>query len=68
MSGISATTSVRRRFAKKTDYVIIYGSVSLAQVRQPSRLSKVMKASELPAWPAATMDCSLSECVGIFGE
>ena len=34
MSGISATASVRRRFARKTDYVIIYiyGSVSLAQV------------------------------------
>ena len=31
MSGISATASVRRRFARKTDYVIIYGSVSLAQ-------------------------------------
>ena len=68
MSGISATASVRRRFAKKTDYVIFYGSVSLAQVRQPSRLSKVMKASELPAWPAATMDCSLSEWVSIVGE
>ena len=27
MSGISATASVRRRFARKTDYVIIYGSV-----------------------------------------
>ena len=41
MSGISATASVRRRFARKTDYVIIYiyGSVSLAQVRQPSRPS-----------------------------
>ena len=26
-SGISATVSVRRRFARKTDYVIIYGSV-----------------------------------------
>ena len=68
MSGISATASVRRRFARKTAYVIIYGSVSLAQVRQPSRLSKVMKASELPAWAAATMDCSLSKWVGIFGE
>ena len=33
MSGISATASARRRFARKTDYVIIYGSVSLAQVR-----------------------------------
>ena len=33
MSGISATASVRRRFARKTDYGIIYGSVSLAQVR-----------------------------------
>ena len=31
--GISATVSVRRRFARKTDYVIIYGSFSLAQVR-----------------------------------
>jgi len=39
MSGISATASVRRRFARKTDYVIIYGSVSLAQVRQPSKTS-----------------------------
>ena len=39
MSGISATASVRRRFARKTDYVIIYGSVSLAQVRQPSKAS-----------------------------
>ena len=39
MSGISATASVRRRFARETDYVIIYGSVSLAQVRQPSRPS-----------------------------
>ena len=39
MSGISATASVRRRFARKTDYVIIYGSVSIAQVRQPSRPS-----------------------------
>ena len=68
MSGISATASVRRRFARKTDYVIIYGSVSLAQVRQPSRLSKVMNASESPAWAAATMDCSLSKWVGIFGE
>src|SRR3989442_14404571 len=36
MSGISATASVRRRFARKIDYVIIYGSVSVAQVRQPS--------------------------------
>jgi hypothetical protein len=51
MSGISATASVRRRFARKTDYVIIYGSVSLAQVRQRSRLSKVMKASESPPGP-----------------
>ena len=33
MSGISATASVRRRFAMKTDYVVIYGSVSLAQVQ-----------------------------------
>jgi hypothetical protein len=30
MSGISATASVRRRFGRKADYVIIYGSVSLA--------------------------------------
>jgi len=39
MSGISATASVRRWFARNTDYVIIYGSVSLAQVRRPSRPS-----------------------------
>ena len=59
MSGILATASVRRRFARKTDYVIIYGSVSLAQVRQPSRLRKVMKASESPAWagPRWTARC-----------
>ena len=40
MSGISATASVRRRFAKKTDYVIIYGSVSLAQVRQTVQIEQ----------------------------
>ena len=68
MSGLSATVSVCQRFARKTDYVIIYGSASLAQVRQTSRLSKVMKASESPAWAAATMDCALSKWVGIFGE